>query len=72
MPGEGPGHCARRALQGTDAAAICEAASRPQMRFVPIKTALQQGLMALHCITPESSLPRRALEDAMTGQTGSW
>ena len=34
----------------TDAAAICEAASRPQMRFVPIKTALQQGLMALHCI----------------------
>ena len=31
-----------------DAAAICEAASRPRMRFVPIKTAAQQGLMALH------------------------
>ena len=34
----------------TDAAAICEAASRPQMRFVPIKTSVQQGLMALHVI----------------------
>jgi len=31
-----------------DAAAICEAASRPRMRFVPIKTAAQQGLMSLH------------------------
>jgi transposase len=32
----------------TDAAAICEAASRPTMRFVPIKTVEQQGVMALH------------------------
>jgi transposase len=32
----------------TDAAAICEAASRPTMRFVPIKTVQQQGVMALH------------------------
>lgn len=32
----------------TDAAAICEAASRPRMRFVPIKTCEQQGIMALH------------------------
>ena len=31
-----------------DAAAICEAASRPSMRFVPIKTCEQQGLMSLH------------------------
>jgi transposase len=31
-----------------DAAAVCEAASRPRMRFVPIKTAEQQGLMMLH------------------------
>lgn len=33
-----------------DAAAICEAASRPQMRYVPVKTADQQGVMALHCV----------------------
>ena len=32
----------------TDAAAICEAASRPSMRFVPVKTAQQQGVMSLH------------------------
>jgi transposase len=31
-----------------DAAAICEAASRPRMRFVPVKTTGQQGLMTLH------------------------
>jgi transposase len=32
----------------TDAAAICEAASRPSMRFVPVKTPEQQGVMSLH------------------------
>ena len=32
----------------TDAAAICEAASRPSMRFVPIKTPEQQCIMSLH------------------------
>ena len=32
----------------TDAAAVCEAASRPTMRYVPIKTAEQQGVMVLH------------------------
>ena len=31
-----------------DAAAICEAASRPQMRFVPVKTAQQQGHLLVH------------------------
>ncbi len=31
-----------------DAAAVCEAASRPSMRFVPVKTAEQQGQLAVH------------------------
>ncbi len=31
-----------------DAAAICEAASRPHMRFVPVKSSAQQGLLTLH------------------------
>jgi transposase len=31
-----------------DAAAICEAASRPHMRFVPVKSAEQQGWLAVH------------------------
>lgn len=31
-----------------DAAAICEAAGRPNMRFVPVKTAEQQALLSVH------------------------
>lgn len=31
-----------------DAAAICEAVSRPSMRFVPVKSAEQQALLVLH------------------------
>jgi len=31
-----------------DAEAICEAVSRPNMRFVPIKNAQQQALLGLH------------------------
>ena len=31
-----------------DAAAICEAVTRPTMRFVPIKTVDQQALLMLH------------------------
>jgi transposase len=33
---------------GNDAEAICEAVSRPSMRFVPIKSLEQQGVLALH------------------------
>ena len=31
-----------------DAEAICEAVARPNMRFVPVKSAEQQGVLALH------------------------
>jgi transposase len=31
-----------------DAAAICEAALRPDVKFVPVKTVEQQGILALH------------------------
>ena len=31
-----------------DAAAVCEAASRPKMRFVPLKTVDQQGTLCVH------------------------
>jgi error-prone DNA polymerase len=31
-----------------DAAAICEAAARPEIKFVPVKTVAQQGILALH------------------------
>ena len=32
----------------TDAAAICEAASRPHLHRVPVKSAAQQGMLAIH------------------------
>src|SRR5207244_8820243 len=33
---------------GNDAEAICEAVTRPNMRFVPIKSAEQQAILTLH------------------------
>jgi transposase len=31
-----------------DAAAICEAVNRPSMRFVPVKSSNQQGILCVH------------------------
>jgi transposase len=39
---------ARGKNDAADAAAVCEAASRPSMRFVPVKTLDQQALLAVH------------------------
>jgi len=33
-----------------DAAAICEAASRPEINFVPVKSVEQQGTLAIHSV----------------------
>jgi len=38
----------RQKNDAADAAAICEAVSRPSMRFVPVKTAEQQATLMLH------------------------
>ena len=38
----------RNKNDAADAAAICEAVTRPSMRFVPIKTAEQQAVLMLH------------------------
>jgi transposase len=38
----------RQKNDAADAEAICEAVSRPTMRFVPVKTAEQQSVMVLH------------------------
>src|ERR1700751_5707835 len=38
----------RQKNDATDAEAICEAVTRPNMRFVPIKTPEQQSCMTLH------------------------
>ena len=38
----------RQKNDAADAEAICEAVSRPNMRFVPVKTAEQQSVLVLH------------------------
>ena len=38
----------RQKNDAADAEAICEAVSRPSMRFVPLKSAEQQGVLVLH------------------------
>ena len=39
----------RSKTDAADAAAICEAVTRPTMRFVPIKSREQQAMLSLHC-----------------------
>ena len=50
-----------------DAAAICEAASRPHMRFVPVKTAEQQGLLSVHRLREGYKEERTALINRIRG-----
>jgi len=51
----------------TDAAAICEAASRPTMRFVPIKSCEQQGVMSLHRVREGLKEERTACVNRIRG-----
>lgn len=50
-----------------DAEAICEAASRPTMRFVPIKDVHQQGVMTMHRMRQGWIEERTALINRMRG-----
>jgi error-prone DNA polymerase len=50
-----------------DAAAICEAASRPDARFVPAKTVQQQGILALHAARSLLVKQQTMLANAMRG-----
>ena len=50
-----------------DAEAICEAVTRPTMRFVPIKRVEQQDLQALHRIRERLITARTALVNAIRG-----
>lgn len=50
-----------------DAAAICEAASRPGMNFVPIKSVEQQGILALHSVRSLLVKQETMLANAMRG-----
>src|SRR5450759_329038 len=50
-----------------DAAAVCEAASRPNMRFVPVKTTVQQGILCVHRLRERLT---DMLEDASNDLSG--
>jgi transposase len=65
----------RNKTDAADAEAICEAVSRPNMRFVPIKTVEQQAVLALHRASScwcgsERSSPTRS--GVCWGSSGSW
>ena len=50
-----------------DAAAICEAASRPDTKFVPTKSVEQQGILSLHSVRSLLIKQRTMLVNAMRG-----
>ena len=50
-----------------DAAAVCEAASRPNMRFVPEKTTAQQGLLCVHRLREGLKQERTACVNRIRG-----
>ena len=47
-PAYGKPYVKRQKNDAADAEAICEAVTRPNMRFVPVKTAEQQSVLVLH------------------------
>lgn len=55
-----------------DAEAICEAASRPHMRFVPIKSSAQQSVLVLHRMRTGFVEERTALVNRMRGLLGEF
>lgn len=52
---------------GNDAEAICEAVARPSMRFVPVKSAEQQAVLALHRVRRGFLTERTALINRIRG-----
>jgi len=50
-----------------DAKAICEAASRPDVKFVPVKSVEQQGILALHAVRSQLVKQQTMTANAMRG-----
>jgi transposase len=55
-----------------DAAAICEAMSRPSMRFVPLKSTEQQDIQAVHRVRSELVKQRTAKANQIRGLVGEY
>lgn len=52
---------------GNDAEAVCEAVTRPSMRFVPVKSTEQQALLAMHRVRQGFVVERTALINRLRG-----
>jgi transposase len=52
---------------GNDAEAVCEAVTRPSMRFVPVKSTEQQALLAVHRVRQGFVVERTALINRLRG-----
>lgn len=55
-----------------DAAAICEAMSRPEMRFVPVKSVEQQDIQAIHRVRSELVGQRTSKANQVRGLVGEY
>ena len=62
----------RNKTDAADAEAICEAAGRPTMRFVPIKTKESQALLALHRVRSLLVRQRTAAVNSARGLLGEF
>jgi transposase len=62
----------RNKNDAADAAAICEAVSRPAMRFVAIKTAEQQALAGIHPVRDLLIKQRTMLKNQLRGLIGEF
>jgi transposase len=52
---------------GNDAEAVCEAVTRPSMRFVPVKSVEQQALLAMHRVRYGFVVERTAIINRLRG-----
>jgi transposase len=68
QPGYVKGYVKRGKTDAADAEAICEAVSRPSMRFVPVKSEGTQARLMTH-VAPEMRLRRNAREFLVRRQT---
>jgi transposase len=62
----------RQKNDAADAEAICEAVTRPSMRFVPIKSPEQQSVMSIHRVRQMVMRQRVRLVNAIRGHLGEF
>ncbi len=62
----------RQKNDAADAEAICEAVTRPTMRFVEIKTCEQQGTLVLHRVRLMLTRQRTQLSNAIRGHSAEY